>query len=131
MFTTQTSRYISKNLLRGSPPTSIHLITMEIFEHLEITSPMYVYQRVSYTQRIITVSAFKKHKAVLVECKQSENQLAGDKWELGTLKDLYTDDFWTWAQKDGIGYDRDAYLGLDKCVDFEVELWFDFGKVHV
>ena len=30
-----------------------------------------------------------------------------------------------------IGYDGDAYLGLDKCVDFEKEVWFKFGEVYV
>ena len=50
--------------------------------------------------------------------------LARDEWTLGALKDLSTGDFWTWANKDGIGYDGDAYLGLDKCVDLEKDLWF-------
>ena len=54
--------------------------------------------------------------------------LAGDKWDLGTLKELSTDDFWAWAKKYGIGYDGDAYLGLDKCVDLEKELCSELGK---
>ena len=39
-----------------------------------------------------------------------------------------TDEFWTWVKKDRIGYDRYAYMRLDKCVDFEKELWFELGK---
>ena len=27
-----------------------------------------------------------------------------------------------------MGYDRHAYLALDKCVDFEREIWFELGK---
>ena len=44
------------------------------------------------------------------------------------MKGLCTDDFWDWAKKDGIRYDRHAYLGIDKCVDFKRELWFELGK---
>ena len=44
--------------------------------------------------------------------------LARDSWTLRELKEISTDDFWTWAKKYGIGYDGDAYLGLDKCVEF-------------
>ena len=38
------------------------------------------------------------------------------------------DNFWTWDKSDGIGYDGDAYLGLDKCADFEKNIWFELGK---
>ena len=47
---------------------------------------------------------------------------------LSDLKELSTDNFWTWDKIDGVGYDGDAYLGLDKCVNFEKEIWFDLGK---
>ena len=30
--------------------------------------------------------------------------------------------------KEGFGYDGDAYLRLDKCVDFDNRLWFELGK---
>ena len=52
----------------------------------------------------------------------------GDKWDLGKLKCLSTDEFWYWAKKDSIGYDVHVYLGIDKCVDFKRELWFELGK---
>ena len=65
-------------------------------------------QRISYTQHILRGAALKKYKVVLLECKQLENNLAGDKWDLGVLKEISTDDFWTWAKKDVIGYDRYA-----------------------
>ena len=47
---------------------------------------------------------------------------------LGKLKELSTDEFWTWAKSDGIGYDGDAYLVLDKCVELKKDLWFELGK---
>ena len=45
-------------------------LTSEVFEHLEITSPMDVDQRMAYIQNILIGSALKKYKAVLLECKQ-------------------------------------------------------------
>ena len=44
------------------------------------------------------------------------------------LKEISTDNFWTWAKKYGIVFDRDAYLEKEKCVDFEKELWTELGK---
>ena len=41
-------------------------ITIVFFDHLEITSPMDVDQRVSCTQRIIRGAALLNYKAVLV-----------------------------------------------------------------
>ena len=70
-------------------------LTSGMFEHLDITSPMDVYQRVAYTQQIIRGAALKNYKAVLVEYKRSAKELAGDKWTLGVLKGLSTDDLWT------------------------------------
>ena len=75
---------------------------------------MGVDQKVDCTQRILRGAALKKYKAVLLECKKSEKEFAGNKWELSALKCLSTDNLWAWAKKDSIGYDRDVYLGLDK-----------------
>ena len=61
-------------------------LTSVVFEHLDITSPVDVDQRVAYLQRILRGSALKNYKAVLVECKQSANDLMGDSWGLGALK---------------------------------------------
>ena len=63
-----------------------------------------------------------------MNCKQLAKDLVGDKWTLGDLKRLYTEDFWTWDKSDGIDYDKDDYLRLDKFVKFEKELWFELGK---
>ena len=57
---------------------SIHYLTVRVFEHLEIISPEDVEKRLSYTQSILTGSALKKYREVLVTCKQSANKLAGD-----------------------------------------------------
>ena len=68
-------------------------ITSGLFEHIETTYTMDVDQRVSYTQCILRGAALKNYKAVLVECNQSANDLAGDSWYLGELKEISTDNF--------------------------------------
>ena len=47
---------------------------------------MDVEKRVAYMQRILRGAAIKNYKTVLVECKQSTKDLAGDSWNLGELK---------------------------------------------
>ena len=47
-------------------------LTVGVFEHLGIISPMGVDQKVDCTQRILRGAALKKYKAVLLECKKSE-----------------------------------------------------------
>ena len=58
-------------------------------------------------------------------CKETAEDLAGYKWNLGKLKELYTEHFWNWAKEDRIGNDGDAYLVLGKCVDSEKDIWFE------
>ena len=66
----------------------------------------------------------KKYKAFLMECKQSANDLAGDKCTLGYLKALSTEDLWTWVNSDGLAYNGHAsYLGLYKYIKFKKEIW--------
>ena len=38
--------------------------------------------RIKYTERILRVSELKKYRQVLVNCKESENVLAGYQWSL-------------------------------------------------
>ena len=64
-----------------------------VFEHLEITSLIYVGQRLAYTQRVMRVFSIKKYEAVLLECKQLTKYLMGDNWTLDKLKWLSTDNF--------------------------------------
>ena len=73
-------------------------------------------------------AALKKYKVVLLECKKSTKDLAGDKWTLGALKYLSTNDVWTWSKSNGIVYDGYVYLGLDICIDSKKEFWFHLGK---
>ena len=103
-------------------------LTVGVFEHFDIKSLMYIYQMVAYTQCILRGALLLKYTTVLVECKHSPKELVGDKWDLVALKGLSTDDLWGWAKKCGIGYYGDAYLGFDKCVKFEKEIWFELGK---
>ena len=98
--------------------SAMHDLTVGVFDHLDITSSTNVDRKVAYTQRILRVAALKKYRAVLVEQKQSDKELTGDKWELGELKGLSADYLWYWEKKDIIVYDGHEYLGIDKCADF-------------
>ena len=68
-------------------------LTSRVFDHLEITLPMEVDQRVVYMQTILRGSAINKYKTVLLECKQLVKNLMGDKWTLGDLKALFIENF--------------------------------------
>ena len=103
-------------------------LTVRVFDHLEITSPMDVDRRLAYTQRILRGSALKKYREVLVTCRKSEKEIAGNEWILGKLTELSVEDFWTWEKTETTGYDGHDYPVRDKCIDFERELWFELGK---
>ena len=69
------------NIFDHEGPVVISLmfnITGGVFEHLEITSPMDVEKMLSFTQRILKGAALKKYREVLVICRQSAKELAGD-----------------------------------------------------
>ena len=103
-------------------------LTAGVFEHLEIISPTDMDKRLAYKQRILRVDALKKYREVLMTCKQSAKELAGDEWTLGDMDSLAAEDFWTWVKTDTTRYDGHPYLAIDKCVNFERELWFELGK---
>ena len=65
-------------------------------------------QMFAYTQSILSGDTFKEYKAVQLDFKQSANDLVGDKWTLGELKGLSTDDFCSWSKRDGLAYDGDS-----------------------
>ena len=70
-FTNQTSQYLGKTsyTFDHEGPAVVNEmrdLNIGVFEHLDITSTMDVYQRVAYTQRIIRAYALKNYKAVLV-----------------------------------------------------------------
>ena len=91
--------------------------TNGVFEHLYITSPIHVDQRVYHKQCIIIGAALKNYKAVLVECKQLAKDIVGYKWDLIALKEIFKGYFWNWSKKNRTVYYRYTYLGLDKCVN--------------
>ena len=70
----------------------------------------------------------KKYREVLVECRQSVKEPTGEEWNLGELKGLSADDLCTWAMTYTTVYDGHAYLVMDKCVNFERDIWFELGK---
>ena len=49
---------------------------------------MDVDQRVDYMQSILRGAALKNYKVVLLDCKHSEKDIAGEKWTLGELKGI-------------------------------------------
>ena len=103
-------------------------LTVGVFDNLEIILPTDVDTRLAYTQRIFRGAALKKNREVLVTCKKSAKELAGDEWTLGDINGISTEDFWNWAKTDTIGYDGKPYLAIDKCVNFDKNLWFELGK---
>ena len=66
-----------------------------VFDHRGITYPMEVEQRVAYMQRIMRGESIEKYKALLMEYKQSENDISEDKRTLGYFKALCTEELWT------------------------------------
>ena len=89
-------------------------ITIGVFEHLNITSLMYVEKRLAYTHHILRGAALKKYQEVLVTCRQSEKDLTGDEWTLGELNGLSAEEFWTLEKTDTMRYDVHDYLPMDK-----------------
>ena len=71
---------------------------------------------VAYMHHILRITVLKNYKAVLVECKQSAKDLAGDNWDRGALKEISTDDFWNRSKKDRIIFGGDAYLGQENAL---------------
>ena len=63
-------------------------ITARVFDHLEITSHMDVDKRLAYTQRIIRGFTLTKYREVLVTCRHSAKNIAGDMWTLVKLTGL-------------------------------------------
>ena len=109
----------------------MHDLNSGVFEHLEIAATLDVDQRVNYMQRLLRGSAIKKYKTVLKECKESVKDISGYHWALGKAKYVTMGQFYTWEKVYGIDNDGDANLGVDKCINFEKEIWFDLGDIIV
>ena len=60
-----------------------------------------------------------------MEFNDLEKELAGIQWNPRNMKALSTELFWTWYKEYRIDDDRDAYLGLDKCFNFDKDIWFE------
>ena len=69
--------------------SAMHDLTSRVFEHLKITSPMDLDQRVAYTRSILRGAEINRYKAVLLKCNQSSNNFAGDKWALRVEGAIY------------------------------------------
>ena len=103
-------------------------LTVGVFEHLYITSYMYVDQRVAYMKRILIVSALNKYNMVLAECKESEKGLSRGQWTIVPTKYVTMEQLWTWAKTDANYCLGDVYLGRKRCIHFEKGIWFELGK---
>ena len=85
-------------------------LTVGVFDHLDTTSPIDAEKRLAYTQRILRGAALKKYREVLVTCRQSAKELAGDEWTLGNITGIDVEYFWTWEKTDTTVYDD--YLSM-------------------
>ena len=103
-------------------------LTIRVFAHLDITSPMYAEKSLAYMQRILRGAALKKYREVMIIYRKSAKELAGDEWNLGKLEGLYTENFWTWDKTDNTGYDVHSLFNWDEHVEFERESWLELGK---
>ena len=65
---------------------------------------------------------------VLTECKDSAKELAVYQWNLGDVEEISTEQLWTWDKEYRLGDDGDAYLGLNKYVNFEKDIWLELVK---
>ena len=70
-------------------------ITIRVFEHLDITSPLNVYKRMNYMQSLLRGSTIKKYKTILTECKENTKGIAGYQWKINEVKDVTMERFWT------------------------------------
>ena len=63
-----------------------------------------------------------------MECRELAKDIAGDQWTISKANYVTMEELWTWENLYGINTDGDAYLGMDKCIKFEKEIWFELGK---
>ena len=63
-----------------------------------------------------------------MECKETAQGIYGYQWKLDEAKYVTMEWLWTWEKLYGIDADRDYYLGEDRCIDFEKNIWFELGK---
>ena len=61
-------------------------LALVVFEHLDITSKLYLYIRIKYKERILTGPIMKKYHVTLLVCKETYWVYAVDKWILGSAK---------------------------------------------
>ena len=99
-------------------------ITVEVFNHLEITSEIDVDKMIKYTERILIGEAEKKYIQVLVECKDLEKGISRYQWNLGGTNNVTIEQFWDWVKLNAIDGAGDIFTGPKWCNYFEKELWF-------
>ena len=103
-------------------------LTVEVFEHLEITSEMDVDKRIKYIKYIPRGPSLNKYRQVLTECKEPTKGLAGDQWTLGLEKSVTMEQLWDWSKVDTINGTGDLFSGPEHCTYSEKEMWFELGN---
>ena len=81
---------------------------------MEITSKMYVDNRINCTQLILRLSELNKYRHVLVECKESAKGLDGYQCTLGETTNVTMKQFWCWYKLDSIGGSGDIFTGPER-----------------
>ena len=70
----------------------------------------------------------KKYKWVLSGCNEPEKDISGYQWNLVSMKDVITEQLWTWSKVDSSDGSVYLYLGTDRGSDLAKELWFKLRK---
>ena len=70
---------------------TIRDLTVVVFQHIEITSPMDVDKSIKYMQRIFRVTALNKYKQVLAGCMVFAKSLTWEHCSLVATKDVTID----------------------------------------
>ena len=64
----------------------------------------------------------------MAECNESEKDLAEYQWNMVSMKDVITEQLWTWSKVDSSDGSVYLYLGTDRGSDLAKELWFKLRK---
>ena len=94
---------------------AIRYLTVEIFEHLYITSKTDIDKRVNYTERILAGPALNNYREIFLVCKETENFYSGYQWDLVEAKDISMDNFGDWAKVVRTDAGGNPESGVERC----------------
>ena len=111
-----------------APVNAMCDLMVGVFKNLNITSSLYSYLRIKYTEQILRNSDIKKNGQVLLACKEKDRGLDGNQWTIGAASNLNMEQFWVWSKFDGVNSNGYEFTGEGRWVDFENELLFEMGN---